>query len=239
MNLIIDIGNSLVKTAVFNKETFVETNIFKDTDLEEVVALNKKKYNLKNCILSSVTDTVTVHNKEFLFDNFITLYYNTPVPFINKYATPTTLGVDRIALVSAAAVHYPNKNVLVIDTGTCITYDFLNKKNEYLGGGISPGLFMRYKAVNHYTAKLPLLKPFDNQLIGDSTDSSIHSGIVNGLRAEIDGIINQYHQEFRNLTVVLTGGDAIFLAKKLKSSIFAKPNFLLAGLNSILIFNSK
>lgn len=239
MNLIIDIGNSAIKTAIYKGQTYLTDNVYREIGLEEVITGYKGKYDLKNCILSSVTKTVTVKNHKKWFENFIILNHSTPIPFINKYATPDTLGVDRIALVSAAAIAYPKQNVLVIDTGTCITYDIINKNNEYLGGGISPGISIRYRGVNHYTANLPLLQPKDSQLIGDSTETAIHSGIVNGLRAELDGIIAQYHKKFRNLTVVLTGGDAIFLAKKLKSSIFAKPNFLLAGLNSILIFNSK
>jgi type III pantothenate kinase len=129
--------------------------------------------------------------------------------------------------------------VLVIDSGTCITFDLVNAKSEYLGGAISPGIEMRFKAVNAYTANLPLLRP--EEAIpekADSTRNAIQRGILNGVICEIDGTIDQYTAEYSTLTVVLTGGDANFLANNLKSSIFAIPNFLLEGLNSILIYNS-
>ena len=160
------------------------------------------------------------------------------MPFTNNYATPETLGVDRIALITAAANQYPNKNILVIDAGTCVTYDFLNHQNSYLGGAISPGLTIRYEALHNLTAKLPLLKTEDTTfLIGNSTETSIHSGVINGLVNEIDGTIQQYQQEHTDLTVILTGGDTNFLAKRLKSSIFANSNFLLEGLNHLLKIN--
>ncbi|WP_439132866.1 type III pantothenate kinase, partial [Polaribacter sp.] len=160
------------------------------------------------------------------------------LPFKNLYSTPKTLGVDRLALVFAAVLKYPNQNILIIDSGTCITYDFVNKQRKYFGGAISPGIEMRYKALHHYTAKLPLLEiKQPTNFTGDSTIESIHSGVVNGVLQEIKGIIEQYKNKYLDLTVVLTGGDANFLSKQLKSSIFANQNFLLEGLNKILIFN--
>jgi type III pantothenate kinase len=157
------------------------------------------------------------------------------VPFTNDYLTPETLGYDRIALVSAAASQFPDKNVLVIDVGTCITYDFLNSEGHYKGGSISPGIDMRYKALNHFTEKLPLLDANTPQsLTGNSTQTSIHSGVINGVAFEIDGIIDAYKQENQDLTVILTGGNAHFLRDRLKNTIFANPNFLLEGLNFLL-----
>ena len=154
------------------------------------------------------------------------------------YKTPKTLGVDRIALASAAIQKYPKKNVLVIDAGTCITFDFISKDKEYLGGAISPGIQMRYKALHNFTAKLPLLDSGElTSFIGFDTESSIHSGVLNGVCNELDGVINQYSKKFRDLTVVLTGGDTNFLAKQLKSVIFAHPNFVLEGLHTILNYN--
>jgi type III pantothenate kinase len=135
--------------------------------------------------------------------------------------------------------HYPDNNVLIIDAGTCITYDFITNKNEYLGGAISPGIRMRYKGLNNLTANLPLLETKSPEdIIGSSTNSSIHSGVVNGVVNEIDGFINAYKEKYSYLTVILTGGDANFLSEQLKSSIFANSNFLLEGLNYILEFNS-
>ncbi|NNK40613.1 MAG: type III pantothenate kinase, partial [Winogradskyella sp.] len=162
------------------------------------------------------------------------------LPFINKYETPKTLGVDRIALVSASVLHFPDQNVLIIDAGTCVTYDFITNDNNYIGGAISPGLSMRYRALNTFTAKLPLLNVQQpKSVVGKTTESSIHSGVVNGIVLEIDGVIDQYKEQFGDLTVILTGGDGKFLSNQLKNSIFANSNFLLQGLNYILQFNLK
>lgn len=159
-------------------------------------------------------------------------------PYRNTYATTQTLGADRMALASAAFFKYPNTNTLVIDAGSCITYDFLNDYGEYLGGAISPGLRMRYKALNTFTARLPLLEPSEPpELIGNATESSMHIGVVYGLSAEIDGMIDRYKSRYPTLTVILTGGDAQFLSKRLKNTIFALPNFLLEGLNQLLEYN--
>ena len=133
---------------------------------------------------------------------------------------------------------FPNQNVLAIDAGTCITYDFTDKKSNYWGGGISPGLMMRFNALNTFTAKLPLVVPLGNPaLIGNSTETAIQSGVVNGVTAEMDGIINRYEQKYPGLRVILTGGDGPFFENRLKASIFASPDLVLLGLNSVLIHN--
>ncbi|MBJ2173934.1 type III pantothenate kinase [Aureibaculum sp. A20] len=236
MNLVIDIGNTRAKLAVFKQDKLVFSLISDHEDINKNIDKLQEEYSLKNCILSSVTNILTDMELK-KFEKFVQLDHKTSVPFKNIYNTPMTLGVDRIALASAAVHKYPKQNVLVIDSGTCITYDFINSKIEYLGGAISPGINLRYKSLNQFTANLPLLEQASYKLIGTDTNSSIHSGVLNGFIQEINGIIKQYNSEFSNLTVVLTGGDTNFLAKKLKSSIFANPNFLLEGLNSILIYN--
>jgi len=156
--------------------------------------------------------------------------------FDNQYATPQTLGVDRIALAMAGVSLFKNTNVLIIDAGSCITYDFVNARGQYLGGAISPGVEMRYKALHTFTAKLPNLSKEDasDSLIGDTTQTSMHSGVVRGILTEIDGIIDQYQSRFKDLTVILTGGDTLFLSKRLKNTIFADSKFLLKGLNYLL-----
>ena len=160
------------------------------------------------------------------------------MPFNNLYKTPNTLGVDRIALVAAAVKQFPNTNVLIIDAGTCITFDFVDVNASYLGGAISPGIKMRYKALNKFTANLPLIDALElHDFIGKNTEESIISGVLNGVKNEINGIIEDYYLKYLDLTVVLTGGDTNFLSKQLKSSIFANQNFLLQGLNEILKFN--
>ena len=137
-------------------------------------------------------------------------------------------------------MHFPNQNRLVIDAGTCVTYDFVNTENEYLGGAISPGIRLRYESLHNYTAKLPLLTIENPEsLIGNTTFDSIHSGVVNGISNEIDGFIDEYKKQYSNFIIILTGGDAEFLAKRLKNIIFANSNFLLESLNQIYLYNFK
>ena len=238
MNLIIDIGNTRSKLAIFKNDKLQNLSIVKtDEVLKEVKSLFKKKI-IKRTIISSVakknTKLIAWLKRESLL---ILLDSKTKIPFKNLYKTPKTLGVDRIALMAAATKKYPNKNVLVIDAGTCITYDFLNIENAYFGGAIAPGLHMKYKAMHEFTANLPLLNPKMNIEKGNSTKNAMHQGVINGTMLEIEGVIAQYKKENDNLTIVLTGGDTNFLSKILKSSIFANPNFLLEGLNHILNYN--
>ena len=239
MNLIIDIGNTRVKAAVFEGTKVVEIFIFKKRSIISELKKIKEKYSISHAILSSVSKMSEIKKKkmeEFL--NVVSLTALTKVPFFNLYKTPNTLGVDRIALVANAVVKFSNKNVLIIDAGTCITYDFINRNKEYLGGAISPGVEMRFKSLHAFTSKLPKLNAeVLHNITGASTQESINSGVVNGIIQEIEGVINQYQNKYLDLTVVLTGGDTNFLSKQLKSSIFANQNFLLEGLNEILIFN--
>ncbi len=241
LNLIIDIGNTRVKTAVFKQDTMIKLFIF---DKKKIISEIKKilsNYTIQRGIVSSVT--VISEKKLQKLQSFLPILLvnsNTNVPFNNLYKTPNTLGVDRVALVTAAIKKYPNKNVLIIDAGTCITYDFISSKKNYLGGAISPGIIMRYKSLHTFTAKLPLLKvSIPKKIIGKTTRESINSGVINGVCYEIEGVIWQYKKIYQDLTIVLTGGDTNFLAKQLKSSIFANQNFLLYGLNEILIYNKK
>jgi type III pantothenate kinase len=239
MNLVIDIGNTQIKVAVFQQTILIfKDQFYLDEVISRVLSITEQ-YAIKKAIISHVTnlDRAVILELEKLV-NLIELNHQTKLPFTNKYLTPKTLGVDRLALVAGAKGQFPDKNVLIIDAGSCITFDFLNQDGTYFGGDISPGIGMRYKAVNHYTANLPLLDRTDVlPELGDSTQNAIHRGILNGVIQEIEGVISQYKRKYQKLTVVLTGGDTIFLAKNLKSSIFAIPNFLLEGLNSILIHN--
>ncbi len=238
MNLIIDIGNTRAKLAIFKRNKIIKKITSDIESIQKNVQKLKKDFSIKNCIISSVSkfNTSKFENSND-FDKLIELNHHTKIPFKNKYDTPATLGVDRIALASAAVTKYPDINILIIDAGTCITYDFVTTNNEYLGGAISPGIKIRYKSLHTFTANLPQLKKSNFELIGTDTESSIHSGILNGLIQEIEGVIRQYKAKYQNLTIVLTGGDTNFLAKMLKSTIFANPNFLLEGLNNILIYN--
>jgi type III pantothenate kinase len=242
MNLIVDVGNTLVKFAIYKDAKLIHKVDFELSEFKKQYEKLKKEFpKVKLAIISSV-GRLSKKQIELVEDDLkiIQLSSKTKLPFKNCYKTPKTLGVDRIALVSASVHQYSDKNVLIIDAGTCITYDFVSNKNHYLGGAISPGIRLRYKSLNNLTANLPLLETNQpKSIIGDSTESSIHSGVVFGVIKEIDGIIDQYRENYSDLTVILTGGDAKFLSNQLKNSIFADSNFLLEGLNYILDYNSK
>jgi len=239
MNLIVDIGNTRIKIAVFNTDELIYNEVITKEFFVKTVLNLIEKFNCKNAIISSVgilkkneIDQIKAKIK------VIELNITTKTPFFNKYDTPKTLGVDRIALVAAAVSKYQNQNVLIIDAGTCITFDFVTAEKKYLGGAISPGIEMRYKALNKFTKKLPLLTPKEVvSFIGTSTETCIHSGVINGVIGEIDSVVDKYRKKNKDLTVVLTGGDANFLSNRLKNVIFANPFFLLEGLNTILTYN--
>lgn len=239
MNLIIDVGNTRAKLAVFNAGILIHAEAVTKMELLKAAYVLIQKYSCKNGIIATVaflkeTEITELHKAIHLIE----LNSETKIPFKNNYSTPQTLGTDRIALVAAAVSTYKNSNVLIIDAGTCITYDFVSNSGEYEGGAISPGIEMRYKSLNYFTSKLPLLQKTENEkLIGNSTAESIHSGVINGVIYEIDGIIDIYNKKYKTLTVVLTGGDVNFLAIRLKNSIFANPNFILEGLHTILTYN--
>ncbi|AUC82452.1 type III pantothenate kinase [Lacinutrix sp. Bg11-31] len=240
MNLIIDVGNTYTKLAIFKKNKLIEkARVETKKCIIEIRKLQKDNKSVKSAIVSSV-GKLDDEALEFLKNEFKLqiLTHKSKLPFKNLYSTPKTLGIDRIALVCASVQQFPDNNVLIIDAGTCITFDFINTKNEYLGGAISPGIRMRYKAMHNQTANLPLLETeVPKYFIGDATATSMHSGVVNGVLNEIDGCISQYKEEYQDLTVILTGGDTKMLSKQLKSSIFANSNFLLEGLNFILQYN--
>jgi type III pantothenate kinase len=171
---------------------------------------------------------------------FVMLGSKTQLPFKNLYATPETLGNDRVAAVAGAQSLFPGRDVLVIDAGTSITYDLLTAKGEYRGGGISPGLQMRFDALHTLTSKLPLIKAEREKeiiLIGNSTKTAILSGIQNGVLQEVDGIIECYKADFPGIKTLICGGDNKYFDKYLKNNIFAAPNLVLQGLMKILQFN--
>jgi type III pantothenate kinase len=237
--LIIDIGNSLVKLAVYNNDQTIMTEEIKEPDTGYIQKIISDYPQIKSSILSAVKD-YPVEIDDLLNENFfhVTLNSNTPLPFINRYATPETLGKDRIAAAAAAVKLFPDKNVLVIDAGTSITYEMVTETGVYLGGGISPGIQMRFKALNTFTGKLPLITAIDNaELIGDNTQNSIRSGVLNGVVAEVEGIISRYNKRFEDLRIIISGGDYNYFDKKLKNSIFATPNIVMQGLMEILKFN--
>jgi len=239
MKLVIDVGNSKIKLAVFNTNTIIKKiSVHKKEFINQVLSL-EKEFNIHNLILSSVANLNPLE-LDFLKKNFTLFYidHSKKLPFQNLYETPKTLGVDRLALTAGAVLRYPHKNVLIIDAGTCLTYDFISKDKHYLGGAISPGVYLRYKSLNAFTAKLPLLDvKLPQRLIGKNTNESIHAGVVLGIVNEIDGLISTYRHQYLGLTVILTGGDSLFLSDQLKNSIFVHSDILLEGLNYIFEFN--
>ena len=249
MRLIIDFGNTFSKVALYknNKELAIES--FRDLTLISLKAFIDE-YFLKHdiskgincCIVSSVVN-YPAEIRNYLQSNFmfIELGSNTHLPIEIGYKTPGTLGNDRVAAVVAGNSIFPEKDILIIDAGTCITYDFLNKKGKYLGGSISPGFNLRFKALNNYTGNLPLISNFGKkaELIGNSTANSIKSGVVNGVKAEVDGIINSYLQKYPGIKIIFTGGDINYFDTTTKNNIFAVANLVLKGLNIILDYNVK
>ncbi len=228
MILVVDIGNSRIKAAVFEGAIRLEIFIFLKIELKKNIENILKKFEkTTDLVVSSVGD---VEKQSFLeYNNRVNVHFLThddPFPFYNAYATPTTLGIDRMVLAAGATLQFPKMNRLVIDVGTCVTYDFIDEQDIYLGGAISPGLRLRYEALHNFTAKLPLLSlGIPKDFVGNSTAESIHSGVVNGFVFEIDGFIEAYRAKYSNFIIILTGGDTDFLAKRLKNTIFANSNF--------------
>lgn len=218
-------------------ELFQPKETFGLAELEQWLSSRR---GITRCIISAVgdpdEDVLAYLNQHY---KTLQLSKDLDLPFKMGYASPETLGVDRIALVSAAVHQYPMQNVLVIDAGSCITLDFVDEYGTYHGGAIAPGVRMRYTAMNQGTANLPLLDPkMPGTMIGDSTQNSMHVGASLGVIRELDGHIDAYRQQFSELTVILTGGDAHFLRDSIKNDIFAHSNFLLEGLNHLLEVNN-
>lgn len=242
MNLIIDIGNTNTKIAVFEYDNIIEIDIINAENT--IKAINKflcKYKAINKAIISNVSETnnSTLINK-ISIDNVYCLSDKLKLPFNNMYKSKETLGSDRKALVSAAIKHYPNNNVLIIDAGTCITTDFIDASGNYHGGSISPGINMRYGVLSEKTSNLPKLeRKYPLHITGSSTEDSIHSGIINGIVYEIREYISDYQKQYNDINIILTGGDSDFLSKPLKISIFANRNFLLEGLNFILNLNTE
>ena len=241
MQLIIDIGNTLIKYYVFDEGVILDS--YHDPLENWSLSLQKIKKEfpkLKSAIISDVNGSFINELQEALVPlPFVNCSIELKLPFKTQYNPPKQLGQDRIALLAACQLLYPHKNVLVIDIGSCITYDLLDQNGIHQGGAISPGFSMRFKSMSDYSGKLPLLQPKKegNDLVGTSTEAAMHSGVYHGIFFELQGIISIYQSKHKHLTVILTGGDAQMLSKPLKNSIFAHSNFLAKGLNYILALN--
>tara|TARA_B100001175_G_C19498016_1_gene636450 strand:- start:1301 stop:2014 length:714 start_codon:yes stop_codon:yes gene_type:complete len=236
MNLTIDIGNTYVKVAVFNLGEITKYQSFRNPNLEDFIFFTKGML-ITNSIICIVNELVNDLAAVISFFKPIVLTHKTKIPIKNSYKTIKTLGMDRLAGIIGAQSLFPNKDLLVIDTGTCITYDYYIK-GEYIGGRISPGLKMRYDALHSFTNKLPhvsLNSEYCN--FGNDTVSSIISGVQIGAIDEMDAAIDLFKKENNKPIVILCGGDHNFFDKNLKNSIFAEPFIINRGLNKIIEFN--
>jgi type III pantothenate kinase len=238
MSVVVDIGNSRVKVAQFKNQQLL--NIFfynKDNIINEL-----KKLPFKTGILSNVGNNKLGQNLLKSFPNLVPMSHELNLPIVINYKSAISLGHDRIANAVGAYKTFPNRNNLVIDVGTCITYDFINKSNDYLGGSISPGFKLRMKALSSFTENLPRVnfKIKSTPLIGTNTKESIESGVINGTINEIIQNISEYEELHPEINVILTGGDTTFIKSIVstkKNSIFADENLTLKGLNTVLIYN--
>jgi type III pantothenate kinase len=238
-NLVIDIGNTFTKVAVFEQNELLSTAQYQliDTKTLDELLIN---YSISEAIVSSVKKSAEDWEAG-LSEKIQVTHFNTGMTarIHNHYRTPQTLGADRLAAVVGANHLYPGKNNLVIDGGTCITYDWVDAEGNYFGGSISPGLKMRYAALNNYTASLPLINADAafNSNHGDDTETAIISGVQNGIKFELTGFVESYIANKQELNIILTGGDSIFFDTLLKNSIFApyikiEPHLVLKGLNA-------
>lgn len=240
MNLVLDIGNTYSKYYVFDQDLITNQGSWVSYDtIKKLKSWIKNNSKCESIIVSDVFGVDIPLFESIVSCKVIWVSSEIKLPFKINYKTPNTLGPDRISLIGSAVIEYPQSNCLVVDLGTCITFDFVNEFGEYFGGAISPGFSLRYKSLNSYTSSLPELdynKP-DN-LLGNSTKNSIHSGIFFGIIAEVKNQIKYYSKNYKNLTVILTGGDAHKLANQIKNGIFASHIFIAKGLYNVLKLNT-
>ena len=237
--LCFDFGNTRLKGAWFEDGIFKQEFILPD-DSEATMQSLIEKYQPQKTILSSVIHhNAAIENILAANSTFHKLSHLTKLDFTSPVGKPETIGADRLALAAAAVHFYPGKNNLIIGLGSCITYNFINQYHQFLGGSISPGMEMRFKSMNQYTASLPLVqKDWNFPVIGYDTKTNLQSGVIAGITFEIGGCIDFYSSRYSNFNVVLTGGDAGYFARRIKNKIFADLNFLFKGLYAISEVNN-
>lgn len=239
INLAIDIGNSRTKVAFFEVNKLMHEQIIDNENQWHALIKNFKPQYAVMSAVGAGADAVSAILSA-LKVSLLQVNYQTPLPFTINYNTPQTLGMDRVAAIAAAQFLYPNKNCLVIDAGTCITYDFISANSSYQGGAIAPGMHMRLQAMHEFTHKLPLPNlNWPEDFEGKSTEQSLLSGVCIGVADEINGRIARYSERYGQLQVIICGGNSHLLAKHIKNNIFAAPSLVLMGLNQILLFNVK
>ena len=239
-NLTIDIGNTSIKYAIFDDKEMMHNGRIIGHDMS-VLTREIAGWDVDNTMICStikLSDGQTEILKQ-TFSNMQILTYTTLTPIHNKYKSPQTLGMDRLAAVIGAYAQ-SHDNTLIIDMGTAITYDFINKEGEYMGGNISPGMDMRLKALHEHTDRLPLVEPEGKHpWIGEDTESAIRCGVTDGIRYEIEGYIRKLSLKYHNLCVFFTGGDYLYFEDEIKMRIFADKYLVLKGLNETILFNSE
>lgn len=234
MILCIDSGNTSIKAGLFDHKGEIHKQINIPTYAFDYSLFNE--FDIQGVCISDVGKAKVWHIPQNV--RLIEISNQLKFPFSIEYKTPLTLGADRLALVAGTIKMFPNENVLIIDSGTCVTYDLLSAEGVYKGGVISPGIEMRLKAMHTFTGKLPLLEPDSAPpFLGDSTASCMQSGAINGLALEIGGFIDRFRSEFIGLKTIITGGNAQLLAKQIHNAIFAEPNLLLNGLYHLYKIN--
>jgi len=238
MNLILDFGNTYKKIAVVSRGEIVYLTAQTHIGIEEIAEI-EAKFDIKNAVLSSVvsgTEDVECYLKNKY--KFLKISETTKLPIQNAYKSKNTLGSDRLACAVAAYELFPDENVLILQLGTCLTSDFITKEGVYLGGSISPGMNMRFRALHHFSDKLPLIN-YQNfhSILGKSTEESILAGVIHGIIAECNYIIDCYKERYDSVKIILTGGDAKTFENTIKNKFFALNDFVIFGLNAILCYN--
>ena len=232
--LCLDFGNTRLKAAIFENNLFKEEIILpddSDVTIEQLLEVHRPQKSILSSVIShnpAIEEILTAKTRFHKLSHITKINFTTPV------GKPESIGADRLALIAAAVHYFPGKNNLVIGLGSCITYNFINQYHQFLGGGISPGMEMRFKSMHEHTALLPLVqKNWNFPIIGYDTKTNLHSGVIAGMAFEIGGFIDFYAEKYGNFNVVLTGGDAGYFARQLKNKIFADFNFLFKGLYAL------
>lgn len=239
VTLCFDFGNTRLKCAVFHGRELHELLVLPDGGLDTIARLIEELKPEKTLLSSVIEHDPLLEKLLSEKTRFHKLDHHSKIPITTPVGKPETIGADRLGLVVAAVDLFPNKNNLVIGLGTAITYNFINKYHEFLGGGISPGMEMRFKSLHHFTALLPIVeKDWNFPLVGYDTRTNILSGVILGMAKEIDGMIDAYREKYGNFNVLLTGGDAPYFVYHLKNKIFADSNLIYKGLYAISEFNN-
>ncbi len=238
MNLTIDIGNSRIKWARFESREVVESGMTPESDVKSLQQLIEF-YSSDSITISSVVSLDCTFIEFCNHHNVLMVNSNTPISIVNNYSTPKTLGIDRLCAAIGARSLFPETDVLSIDIGTCIKYEYVSKAGIYEGGNIAPGLLMRFNALNNYTSKLPNLSPrHTNGPIGKSTEEAIRLGVQQGMLFEMQAMISTMQTLHPGLKTVATGGDLPFFVNELKTHIFADLLLVLRGINEIYLHNN-